>query len=294
MIRKYLLLVHLMAAVELSAQEASAYFGLEAPDAIPEKFAPGTISMPLEYEFGSVFSKDGNEFYYGVDVGGRNEIRYCSLQNGKWSEPEVILADDKFGFNDPMLSNDEQRLYFISNKPVSGTEAKDIDIWYVQKTARGWSDPINAGPNINSDRHEYYISFAQDGSMYFASNVEASEDRLYNHDIYRSAFVNGEFQKPERLSFNSDFYEADVYVSPDESYVIFCAIKKEGFGQGDLYISFQQNGSWTEPQNMGEPINDPGHQLCPFVTADGRYFLFTSNRDIYWVNASIIKNYRPD
>lgn len=294
MTRQHVLSICLMASVcLLYAQDPSRYFGLSAPDSIPEKLAPGVISMPDEYEFGSVFSKDGKEFFYGVDIGPRNEIRYCKYEGGRWTESKAILADEKFSFNDPMLSNDGLRLYFISNLPISGNQEKDIDIWYIDRSSGTWSEPINAGPNINSERKEFYISFAANGAMYFASNKEAPEDYLSDFDIYRSAYVDGTFQKPERLSFNTTAYEADVYVAPDESYVIFCATKRSSLGRGDLYISFQQDGHWTQPQNMGEPINDPGHQLCPFVTYDGKYFLYTSNKDLYWVSTNILTQFEP-
>jgi len=94
---------------------------------------------------------------------------------------------------------------------------------------------------------------------------------------------------PMDESINTKDYEADVFVAPDEPYIIFCSIRKEGYGQGDLYISFKDDdGKWTKAKNMGEIINTEGHELCPFVTKDGKYFFYTSNQKIYWVDASII------
>lgn len=81
----------------------------------------------------------------------------------------------------------------------------------------------------------------------------------------------------------------------DESYVIFCSIRKEGFGQGDLYISFKDDaGNWSKAKNMGSVINTTGHELCPFVTKDGKYFFYTSNQDIYWVDARIINSLKSN
>lgn len=266
------------------------------PGTTPEVFAPGIVSKSFRHEFGSIISKNGDEVYFGVDTGGRNEILYSRLINGEWSEPQVIIMHEVYGYNDPMLSNDEKRLYYISDQPISGTgERKDIDIWYSEKTEDGWSSPINAGSNINTSKNEYYISFSSSDAMYFASNKATGENDYYNFDIYKSEFINGKFQEPVRLSdaINTHRYEADVYVAPDESYLIFCAIRNDGLGQGDLYISFKdKNGNWTPGQNMGEPINSPDHELCPFVTPDGEYFLYTSNKDIYWVSTEIFKKYR--
>ncbi|MEL7145628.1 MAG: hypothetical protein AAFO69_04610, partial [Bacteroidota bacterium] len=162
----------------------------------------------------------------------------------------------------------------------------------------GWSDPINAGSTINSKYDEYYISFTNDGTMYFSSDVNAPENQKGNDfDIYAAKWKDGNFQKPEVLgkSVNTEAYEADVFVSPDESYLIFCANRADGLGRGDLYISFRNtDGTWTKSVNMGGLINTKGHELCPFVTYDGKYLFYSSNREIYWVSTDILMQYRPE
>ena len=270
-----------------------AYMGQAPPGASPKMFAPNFISTE-ESEFGSVFNKNATEFYYGVDVNGRNEIRFSQLMGDKWSNPKIILADSLYGYNDPFLSNDEQRLYFISNRAMDGKGSpKDIDIWYVERENNGWSAPLNAGANINTKEDEYYISFTQEGSMYFASN--GHKPNKTDHDIYFSKEQGGNFQKPVALgdSINTDAYEADVYVAPDESYIIFCSTRENGIGQGDLYISFKDaDNHWSKAINMGERINTKNYEYCPFVTSDGKYLFYTSNQDIYWVSTTVIEELR--
>lgn len=272
------------------------YMGQPLPDLERKMFAPNFISTE-EYEFGSVFNSDGTEFYYAIDIKRKPIIRYSKLTDGVWSKPKTILTHEKYGYNDPFLSPDENRLYFISKRALDGVgELKDHDIWYVEKENDGWSEPINAGPHINSEGNEYYISFTKAGTMYFASNINASEeDKRSDQDIYYSRFINGEFQKAIRLgdSINTKNYEADVFVAPDESYLIFCSTRPEGFGSGDLYISYKNNdGSWSKAVNMGESVNTEYHELCPFVTADGKYLMYTSNQDIYWTSTEIIDQIR--
>lgn len=263
---------------------------------IPEVFAPNLISNDDESEFGAVFNQQGTAFYYGVDVDGKSEIRYSQLEGDYWTTPQIILSHEKFGYNDPFLSPDEKRLYFISKRSMDGSAMKkDHDIWYVEKNKNGWSTPINAGPNINSDSNEYYISFTDEGKMYFSSNKKSSTEASYDFDIYTANYVNGKFQEAVALgeAINTEHYEADVYIDPTESYMIFCASRPDGLGQGDLYISFKnKEGAWTKSKNMGSTINTKQHELCPFVTKDGKYFLYTSNQDIYWVDAKIIDQYR--
>lgn len=272
------------------------YLNQKPPGLTPEKFAPGLISLDNQNEFGSIFSRDGGEFYYAIDVEGKAEIQMMKFKNNVWTEPEKLLVHEKYSYNDQFLSPDENRLFFISDRPLSGTgEKKDYDIWYVKKEGDNWSKPINVGNTINSAKNEYYVSFAKDGTMYFSSNIEASGDNKSNYDIYASKEKNGEFQKPVKLSpvINTPRYEADVFIAYDESYLIFCGDLPEGYGKGDLYISFKnEDGSWTKPKNMGKVINTAGHELCPFVTKDGKYFFYTSNKDIYWVDATVIKSLR--
>jgi len=269
------------------------YMGQEKPDTTPKMFAPNFISTE-EHEFGSVFNSNATEFYFGVDVNGKSEIRYSKLTGDNWSKSKTILSHDRYGYNDPFLSPDENRLYFISRRALDGIGGlkEDHDIWYVERTENGWSEPINAGPNINSAGNEYYISFTKEGTMYFSSNVNATEERKRSDlDIYYSKFINGNFQKAISLgdSVNTDAYEADVFVDPEEKYIIFCGIRSEGLGRGDLYISFKNpDGTWTKSINLGESINTKNHELCPFVTYDGKYLFYTSNGDIYWVSTDII------
>ncbi|SNR84535.1 WD40-like Beta Propeller Repeat [Dokdonia pacifica] len=270
---------------------AFTYLGQKPPTVQPKIFAPEIISKKGEYEFGSVFNKDATQFFYGVQLGGRTVICYSELKGNTWTTPITILSNPKYGFNDPFLSPDEQRLYFISQKALDGSGAKeDHDIWYVERQGNSWSEPINAGPNINSPSEEYYISFTKEGTMYFSSN------KNQNHfDIYTSESKNGEFQEAIKLgpSINTTSYEADVFVDPNEKYVIFCATRSEGLGRGDLYISFKNpDGSWTKSINMGTTINTEGHELCPFVSKDGKYFFYTSNQDIYWVSTEVIEELR--
>lgn len=273
------------------------YMGEKKPGLKPKLFAPNFISTE-EQEFSCTFNAAGTEFYFGVDNNGKSEIRYSTRVGNTWSKPKIFLIHDRYGYNDPFFSNDGNRLYFISKQALDGAgEPKDVDIWYVEKGENGWSEPINAGTNINTEGNEYYISFTADGTMYFSSNGHAENENRSDHDIYYSKYINGEFQKPVALGneINTEDYEADVFIAPDESYIIFCSSREGGKGQGDLYVSFRHsNGSWTQAVNMGEAINSQNYEYCPVVTHDGKYLFYTSNQDIYWVSTEILDEIKKD
>ncbi len=272
------------------------YIDVEKPTLLPKVFAPQVISKAKQSEFGSTFSKDGKEFFYAVNVKGKSELRYTKLDKGAWTSPVVLFANKKYKFADPFLSPDETELYFISDMQLNKADTiLDHDIWYAKKQNNKWSAPINAGKKINSAKNEYYVSFTSEGTMYFSSNKNASANREHDFDIYYSKRIAGVYQDPVKLgdAINTKRYEADVFIAPDESYIIFSTARKDGFGNGDLYISFKNaTGAWSTAKNMGAVINTKSNELCPFVSKDGKYLFYTSNSDIYWVDAKLIDSYR--
>ncbi|MDF1695510.1 MAG: hypothetical protein P1U56_06745 [Saprospiraceae bacterium] len=272
------------------------YFGQELPTKTPKIFAPGIISKSDRHEFGCTLSKDGTEFYFGVDNNGKMEIHGTQLIDGKWTTQVNLFPIDSASYNDPMFSPDEKQLYFISNRPYkSGERLKDVDIWYINRTADGWSDPKSAGEVINSSLNEYFVSFSSNRTMYFSSRDISANAPRYAYDIYQSKLQNGKYLEPEKLSdaINTHRYEADVFISPDESYIIFASIRKNGMGRGDLYISFKDaNDKWKPAVNMVNEISTENHELCPFVSPDGKFFFYTSNQDIYWVSTEIFDDYK--
>ena len=72
-----------------------------------------------------------------------------------------------------------------------------------------------------------------------------------NFNIYKSTLSNGSFQEPVMLpsEINGRGYEADVFIAPDESYIILSAKRRSTLGSGDLYISFKkEDGTWDSIQ----------------------------------------------
>jgi Tol biopolymer transport system component len=286
-----------LTTAEAQHKEGAQYFNQSAPGLNSQIFAPGIISTDNESEFGSIYSKDGSEFYYSIQSSaGKAELRQMKRTGNAWSKPEVMLGHDTYSYNDPFLSPDEKRLYFISDQPLGGKgPKKDFDIWYVERHGTAWSNPINAGPNINSSKNEYYTCITADGTIYFSSNVKSIQTGKDDYDVFMARPENGEFKKAVRVDspVNTESYEGDVYVAPDESYLIVCSDRPGGYGAGDLYISFRKNdGSWGDVKNMGKEVNEDRYQYCPIVTPDGKYLLFTSKDNIRWIDAKVIDKFR--
>ncbi|MFM8849301.1 MAG: TolB family protein [Cytophagales bacterium] len=282
-------------SIQIFAQQPDLkYLNEVPPGTTPKIFAPGKVSKENETEFGSVFSNDMTEFFYSAEINGKTETRMMKFENGKWSKPATILFHDNYSYNDPFLTPDNKKLFFISNRSLTGIgPKKDYDIWYIERLGNKWSAPKNAGKNINSPKNEYYISFTKNGKMYFSSNRQDS--RGENYDIYSSELKNGEFQPAVKLGnqINTPFYEADVFIASDESYVIFSVINEDGIDSGELYVSFRNgDNTWTQRKSLGESVNSPSNDFCPYVSPDGKFLFYAREQDIYWVSIDVIKKLR--
>src|ERR1043165_7102967 len=245
----------------------------------PALFAPGVISTE-DMELNAAFAPDGRTVYFTKRTPKAQlwTILVSTLKGSRWSTPRVAEFSGQYAGFDPFVSPDGSQLFFSSNRPAPGKVKNDFDIWVVKKTAAGWSTAASIGPDINTESQEFYPSVANNGTLYFSSNREGGKGSL---DIYRSRLVNGKYSKPENLGdeINSKYSDGDPYIAPDESFLIFVSYNRpEGLGEGDLYISFNQNGHWTAAKNLGAPINSSALEFCPNMSPDGKYFFFTSER----------------
>lgn len=274
----------------LAGLAEGAYLGETPPGMTPEKFAPGTISREGRFEYGQAFSADGRELYFGVAVEGRGEFYGMRHTGSGWTEPELVLAHPVYSYSDPFLSRDRTRLYFISTELQDGAPNDAThDIGYVRRTRDGWSDPVYLDIPVNTDVDEYYVSFMDDGTLVFASNRDA--ERQGGFDIYAAASDGDGFATPVPLegAANTRAYEADPFIAPDGSYVLFSSTRRSGTGSSDIYVSFRgDDGQWSRAIPLGNGVNTAGKEFCPFVTRDGRFLFYSGNQDLYWVDAGIV------
>ena len=273
------------------------YLGQAPPGLVPEVFAPGIVST-TENDLNAVFSSDGQEFYFSVrSPTGRYAIKVMRQENGQWTRPETASFSGLYSDVDPALASAGDRLFFISNRPLEGG-GPPYHIWMTVRTAAGlWGEPEDLGPPVNSVANDIYPSVSEDGTLYFASDREGGNG---GRDIYVSRLEDGRYSEVQNVGgpINTEFDEVDVFIAPDESYMIFLSFgRPHGYGDGDLYIGFREEGStWSEARNMGDEINSAGLDYCPSVSPNGRFFFFTrvemENGDVFWVDAAIIDQFR--
>lgn len=245
------------------------YFGLQRSDSV-QLLAPGIISSSL-FEYNGTFSPKGSEFYYTVSLPGRGQVVFMELkEDNSWSTPSFAAFSSDYSEVDPLFSPDGSRLYFTSNRPIPGsTDPGRNNIWYVEKVGRQWGEPQFVGLTENGD---YYSSLTRKGDIYF--------NTWKTGDIYKAVKTDSS-HAVQRLPdiINLDKSVGDPFIAPDEQYLIFRGSNLENsIGGFDLFISFNIDGAWTAPMNLGEPINSKAREICPYVTTDGKLLIFASNR----------------
>ncbi|WP_420603346.1 TolB family protein [Flagellimonas sp.] len=242
------------------------FFGI-VPTEQPQLLAPELLTSPVT-EYNGTFSPDGKEFYYTTDVPQNAYITFTEmLSDSTWSEPKIASFSGEFSDYDPLFSPDGNRIYFSSSRPKGDNE--NSKIWYVERTDTGWGEPIRVMLTGEED-NEFYSSLTHDGTLYF--NIWSKGD------IYKATPTDSIYQVellPEIINDGGD--KGDPFISPNEDYLIFRGYD-DSIGRGDLYITFNINGEWTSPENLGEPINSETHEMCPWVSQDGKLFVFASGR----------------
>lgn len=268
------------------------YVGQTPPGMTPEVFAPGMISTQEKYELNSVFSPKGDEFYFEISTTTDEEkkrgiyfyiIMVSRQVNGVWTQPELAsFSGGEYMTCDLFFSPNGNRLYFSSDRPLPWSASDKMSLWYVERTGNGWSEPQPLGPPVFSSKGGAQGTMSRNGSIYHRRG----------DDLFYAKFDDGKFLESVILGeeINSPYSEGKPFIAPDESYLLFIryGMPESMDGGRGLYISFKKkDGSWTVARNT----NIPGS--LPKVTPDGKYFFFSRDKDIYWVDAEVIDRLRP-
>jgi Tol biopolymer transport system component len=282
-----------------TAQFKGPYFGQRLPGEIPEIFAPEFLSARYGFVARIAFSPDGAECFFTVpDATFSHPKIYGTRKVGDtWSEPAIpAFADPRWNNLEPFFSRDGAKLYFISNRDAQPATNKK-DIWVVERTSGGWSEPKRLPPPFNSDYADSYFSQAADGTAYFCSNRPNGSGVM---DLYRVRPGSDPAAPAENLGtpVNTKYYTLDPCIAPDKRFLVFAAVRPEGRGHTDLYMSFDDGSKgWTVPVNLGEGFNTSAEEYAPSLSPDERFLFFTRHEgkraDLYWVKTSALERFRP-
>jgi outer membrane protein OmpA-like peptidoglycan-associated protein len=146
--------------------------------------------------------------------------------------------------------------------------------------------PENAGEMINTNGDEYWPCLnAEADELVFTRLIRFTENgqklALPQEDLYRSKKDSGMWHKAISLGLpvNTDDNEGAQCISADGRLLFYTVCgRADGQGSCDIYMSVRKEGKWSEPVNLGPPVNTGSWESQPSVSADGRWLYFTSNR----------------
>jgi hypothetical protein len=165
----------------------------------------------------------------------------------------------QFRESEPSFTADGRTMYF-NCRDADICISHPIDTWEEGK----WTTPELLDAPISTGYFEVEpLINASGDKLYFQSNRPAR--RLHGNPLL-SPFVTNSFFIVTYLA------EAKLGVS------IF-----DGFGLGDVWVSYKINGVWSEPQNVNDvpgepPVNTAFHDHCLSFSADGNEAFWTSTR----------------
>jgi Tol biopolymer transport system component len=212
-----------------------------------------------------------------------------------WTRPRTAGFSGEFSDVDITFSPDGSRVFFASERPHPQTA--DMDIYYLQKTQTGWSEPLHAGLEVNTVHNEVYPTLSGRGNLFFASNRPGGHG---DKDIYTARLIDGRLTEVRNLgpAINTANLESDCFVAPDESYILFNSIRPENDNRIQIYVSFQtEAGEWTEAVKLPEAVNVAGEGTgFPTLTPDGAYLLYSGRRGdqraVFWVSTEVVTEMR--
>ncbi len=172
---------------------------------------------------------------------------YCAIYESEadgdfWNEAHKIqIFSDTVNVGQPFLNASNTRLYFSSDAPFG---MGGHDIYYLEKRDTIWSDPINAGYYVNTDKDELFPFVDRDEHLFFSSNGKIGYGGL---DIFKATANNKAFEQVEHLPFpintGADDFGGFILLQSDEythgailESAYFASSRKGGKGNDDIYL----------------------------------------------------------
>lgn len=236
-------------------------------------------------DFNPVVSYDESILLYMTSLPFYDAIKICRKVDGAWSEPRQITAElepeSKLFINS--ISHDGKELY------LNQEDNFNSDIYTSRYEEGRWSKAIPLNNEINTKFWESHACISGDGKeLYVASNRKNGQGGM---DIWVSTMGPEGWTEPRDLGpvINTELNEDNPFISDDGKILYFASQGHYSLGGFDIFRSERlPDGGWSEPENLGYPINTTDDDLFFMPVDDGKYgyqSLFASDnlgsRDIY-------------
>ena len=162
------------------------------------------------------------------------------------------------------------QLYDNDTKMIIYKFYRDGDIYYCEKDGDKWTTP-KPFADINTKKFESSAFVTADGNTaYFSTNRYKKNDDLDIYYITKGS--DGKWSKIKELkgSINTKFDEDAPFISPDGKTMYFSSRGHKNMGAFDIFKStVDDNGVWSEPENLGYPINTPDDDVYYYMSSNG-------------------------
>lgn len=263
-------------------------FALEFARTNPDSsyvFSPRNMGDSInsyESEYFPSLTIDGKKLVFTRRLGNRNEDFFESNRlTGTWekakSMPGKVNTDNNEGAQN--ISQDGTVLFFTGCNFPQGEGS--CDLYYSVNSPVGWSVPIPAGRNINTEFWESQPCLSPDKkALYFAARGPGC---IGGSDIFVS-YLNdkGVWGVPQNIGkqINTTGDESSPFLHADNQTMYFTSNGLTGYGGDDLFIVRKKSdGKWGIPQNMGYPINTIENEGSIIITSDGETAYYASDRN---------------
>lgn len=242
-----------------------------------------TIS-PFEYnsrgdDFAPVIAQNGKQLYFSTESGSGQHIAVSQNTNARWQSPDdierAVNSGDQVGA--ATLTPDGQFMIFAAyNHEVSSNGRTDL--YSARKVNGKWQDVKNLGSNVNSSAFDSQPTLTNDGkTLYFVSDRNAA---VSGTDIYVSRKLSDGWSKAEPVNaVNTPSDEASPSIAPDNSTLYFASNRPGTVGGFDIYTSRLRSGSFSKPENIGEPINSAADEYFYVALPNSTTAYFASDRN---------------
>ncbi len=280
------------------------------------KFRKELVENPVDYNpenIGNIVNSSDDEYvnqYYPAEekIVFTNFHRFESLVSENvyvsymidslWTLPELLFENiDAKDIGAANISADGSEIYFSSS--ALGDSYGSCDIYCVKFADGKWSAPNNIN-SINTPEWESQPCLSADGKeLYFVRGNR----KLSTTDLFVS-YKNddGNWSKAKRLDsmINTDGNERSPFIHYDGKTLYFSSDNHLGMGGYDLFMSRRDaNGEWSEPVNLGYPLNSLYDEMNLVVSNDAVRAFISSQRldgnggfDIY--EFELDDNFRPE
>lgn len=215
--------------------------------------------------------------------------------NKKWTPATPVPGNVNTDAHDAITSiSPDGKIIFIYKNDTREHESSGGDIFVSKIMKNKWKTPEPIGKPINTTYWEGGACLSPDGkTIYFTSERKGG----YGHsDIWMSTKINNkEWSKPVNLGspVNSPYDEVGLFMAPDGKTLFFASNGPNSMGDYDVFKTTYENGKWTEPINLGYPINTEFSDGPISIDASGKVAYISSNRpgglgerDIYMIDLS--------